>query len=409
MIRQIRFEFQKNFIKPSIVLAMLIFLLMDAFLIRSLHQKKSIFSLMPEFRSAYETLYGTYRGAITDEKIEDLLAVYRPIESVTKSGMAGTECDSNSLTYNSYSDELFLRWCFVDPIEYDYKYQHHAAKIVNNALENMELYQHVGNDYAYRQSERIAKLFSGRAITEFHYTEMYQYYLQYDFSVFFVLLICIYALVNVYVMEKESEMNLLLITTVNGNRREDISKIIASSLFVIGICFFFWIADFLFFGIFFGGFEGGSSPIYAVEYFENSPLELTLFQYSILSMALKTVGVLVFGLLVLLLSFFCKSALFPFVGSILMIGESLGLYAAKLPPLFDRITLWNPACLLVNRELFHGVNFVNWFGVPVLTCAVSIGAAIILLVLLNAMIIWRSGGIYRNNRKRRNAGGCDKI
>lgn len=394
MIRQIRFEFQKNFLKKSIVAALLVFLVIDAFQIRSLYHEKSVFSIAPEFKQVYETYYERYGGSITEEKITELLALYRPIQSVTGSGAASTDYAPDSIIYNSYSDELFLRWCFVEPMEYDYQYRQNAAEIVKSAAQNMEFYKSVGNEYAYHQNEQIARLFLGRAITELCYTEMYQFYLQYDFSIFFILLICMYALVNVFVMEKETEMHLLMMTCVNGNRKSVIAKVIASVLFIIGICFFFWIADFILFGIFFGGFRGGSSPVYAVEYFENSPLVLSLFQYGILSVTLKTIGILIFGLLVLLLSCLCKNALIPFVGGVMVIGCGLCAYSVETAPVFDIAALWNPVCLLVNRDLFRNVTFVNVCRTPVLTWLISLGAAVLEILILFAVIVKKARCTY---------------
>ena len=108
-------------------------------------------------------------------------------------------------------------------------------------------------------------MFSDRLIPELHYTEMYQHYLQYDFSVFLVLLLVIYGLVHVFVLEKETEMELLLQSTIYGKRKTAAAKLLASVIFMISV------------SLLFGSFDGGSCPIYAVEYFETSPLSVSLF------------------------------------------------------------------------------------------------------------------------------------
>lgn len=397
MIRQIYFEFKKNFMKPSIVAVILLFLFFDAFFIGSLYQEKSIICQLPINKKVYESFSEKYYGTITNEKVKELLSIYRPIKSEADSGIASTKYNPKSFTYNVYNDALFLRVYFVDPMEYAYKYKQNTEKIVKNAKDNMKFYYDHGNKYAYRQNALIAKLFSNRKVAELSYVEMYQYYLQHDVSIFFVLLICIYALVNVFVMEKETEMNLLLMTTEKGNQRTIGVKIASSVMFMIGISFIFWIADFLFFSIFFGGFSGAGSPIYAVEYFENSPLKMSLLQYRFLSMGLKTIGILVFGLLVLFLSCVCKRALIPFVGSVFIIGGCLYVYAKEITFLPDVLSLWNPICLLVNRRLFYNTEFINLGGMPVLKWCIALGTAILLGLLLAILIIKKSESTHIKN------------
>ena len=214
---------------------------------------------------------------------------------------------------------------------------------------------------------------------------MYQYYLQYDFSVFLVLLLVIYGLVNVFVLEKETEMELLLQTTVQGKRKSAAAKLLASVFFVISISLLFWLADFLLFGCLFRSFDGGNCPVYAIEYFEVSPLSMSLFSCALFAMGLKTMGMLVFGMAVLLLSRLCKNTLFPFVGSILLIGSCLLAYNADLP------SACNPVSLLVCRELFHWVDFIDLAGTPVPTWQFCLGTALLMLAVFSAVILGISG------------------
>ena len=310
MIRQIYFEFRKHFLRLPVCAVVIIFLLLDAFQISNVYQDKSIFSIVPEWQARYENLYPVYGGQITDKKIKELMTYYRPLKA-----------EGNLHPGSEYEEALMLQKCFVEPLQYAYEYRQDAAQISKRALENADFYQQMGNIYASRENQQIAGMFSGRWIPELHYTEMYQHYLQYDFSVFLVLLLVIYGLVNVFVLEKETEMELLLQTTIQGKRKSATAKLLASVLFVIIISILFWLADFLLFGCMFGSFDGGNCPIYAIEYFEASALSMSLFFYALGTMVLKTVGALIFGMIVLLLSRLCKNTLFPFVGSVFLIGS----------------------------------------------------------------------------------------
>ncbi len=386
MIRQIYFEFRKHFLRLPLCAAVILFLLLDAFQISGVYQGKSIFSIVPEWRARYESLYPVYGGPITEEKIRDLMAYYRPLKA-----------EGNLRPGSEYEEALMLQKCFVAPLQYAYEYRQNAARIAERALENADFYRQMGNIYDSRKNQQIAEMFSGRRIAELHYTEMYQHYLQYDFSVFLVLLLVIYGLVNVFVLEKETEMELLLQTTVQGKRKSAAAKLLASVLFVIGISLLFWLADFLLFGCLFGSFDGGSCPIYAIEYFETSPLSIPLFFCALGAMALKTVGALVFGMAVLLLSRLCKNALFPFVGSIFLIGSCLLAYNADLP------SVCNPVSLLVCRELFHRVDFVDLAGIPVQTWQLCLGTALLMLTVFSAAVL----GISRHSARRLPRGTTD--
>ena len=157
-----------------------------------------------------------------------------------------------------------------------------------------------------------------------------------------------------FVLEKETEMELLLQTTIQGKRKSAAAKLLASILFAISISLLFWFADFLLFGCLFGSFGGGNCPIYAIEYFETSPLSMPLFFFALFAMGLKTAGILVFGMAVLLLSRLCRNTLLPFVGSILLIGSCLLAYDADLP------SACNPVSLLICRSCSTGSILSIW-------------------------------------------------
>jgi len=372
MVRLIRFEYRKNFVKPSILIALLVFSLISAFKIYDVYSENSMFARgrsaeeAMQIKRLYWDFYKDFAGEITPDKIDGLLELYRPIEAKTADLTASTRTDDpNTYTGNVYTDYHFFRRCFVLPMEHDYMYQSYASKVASAAQENMSFYQSVGNTYEYRKNAAIAENFRGRQIPDFAFTEMYQYYLHYDFSSFLALLLCVYGLVGVFVSEKESEMDTLLLTTKYGGRKTIAAKLISSALFVISICTWFWLFDFLAFSTVFGSFEGASAPLYAVESFADAPLNLTLGQYALLSGALKTFGMLALGVSILLLSSLFKNALLPFA---LSLAGAFGLITWQgnfMGSGFLWAKVTNPFVLMVNRELFRKTEFVNLFGFPV--------------------------------------------
>ncbi|MBJ6362490.1 hypothetical protein ACFOQM_14590 [Paenibacillus sp. GCM10012307] len=143
-------------------------------------------------------------------------------------------------------------------MRYAYDYKGYAHQVVAAAQRNVVFYESVGNDGEARKNKAIAERFQGRSISTFTYTEMYKYYVQYDFSALLVLFICIFGLMSVFVLEKETEMDTLLLTTTSGGFRTIGAKLIASFLFVSGISWWFWFADFIAFSVLFGSWDSAS-------------------------------------------------------------------------------------------------------------------------------------------------------
>lgn len=384
MVRLIRFEYRKHFVKPSIIIALLVFSLISAFKIYGVYSENSLFARgrstgeSTQIKQLYWNFYEDFGGEITHDKIERLMAIYRPLETQTADKTASTRTDNpDTYTGNVYNDYHIFRRGFVLPMEYDYMYRNYANKVVSVAQDNMNFYQSVGNSYDYRKNAAIAESFRGRQIQEFAFTEMYQYYLHYDFSSFLVLLLCVYGLVGVFVSERETEMDSLLLTTKYGGSKTIAAKLLSSVLFVIGVCTWFWLFDFLVFAAMFGSFEGASSPLYAIKNFADTSLNLTLGQYALLSGVVKTVGMLVLGTGILLLSSLFRNALLPFAFSLAGAFGLIYWQGVFMGSGYIERKVLNPFLLMINRELFRKTEFVNLFGFPVPSYIMAILVAVL--------------------------------
>lgn len=412
MVKLTGFEYRKHFAKPSVLIALLVFSLISIGKIYNIYTENSLFARgcdtqqSMQVKQLYWEFYSDFSGEITTDKIENLLAIYRPIEAKVADLTASTRNDDpNTYTGNIYTDYHFFRLCFVLPMQQDYLYQSYANKVVLAAKQNIGFYSAVNNQYESRKNTMIAECFSGRRVENFAFTEMYQYYLNYDFSSFLVLLLCIYGLVGVFVSEKQTEMDALLLTTKYGGTKTVVAKLLSSGLFVAGICIWFWMLDFFAFSAAFGSFKGALAPLYAVKNFADTPLNLSLGQYALLSGTVKTVGLLVLGAAVLLLSNLFKNVLFPFAISllgafVLIFGQAAFMGSGHL---WAKVT--NPFVLMVNRALFRKAEFVNLLGLPVPSYLAAMLAAMLwagtLMALLAATM--RKSELTRK-RGRLNAG-----
>lgn len=417
MIELIKYELKKHFIKLPIVSILIIFGFINIYKINGVFQDKGLFSTkyLHEYKDEYWASFQDFGGEITDEKIKKLMEIYNKTLKKISDRTLNTGYDENSYTYNAYSDEIFFRWFFIDEMKYDYFYKSYANSIITNAYSNVEFYNSINNTYKVRENSEIINLFRGREVTHFNYTEKYLHYLQYDFSTLLILLLCIYAVSRVFIYEKEIEMDKLLITTQKGYQTVT-AKITASFLFIIVVTILFGILDYISFSVFFDNFGSKNSPLYSLANFKNTRLNIGLFTFSMLSLLVKTFGILIMSTFFLLCSCIFSKILYCYLSCfIAMIGLIL-LQDTKtnfIMGLYGRMI--NPMSLIKNRELFYEVSFVNILNYPfykdVVIMIIGLGWIILLISLIyvfstkNVLVKdnwWRNKYATSNNRVKKN-------
>ncbi|MBD3919004.1 ABC transporter permease [Paenibacillus sp. PR3] len=400
MVRLVCFEWRKHFLKRSIIIAMLLFSVLNIAKVYSIHEESSLLA-NPGWKDLYWKEWADFGGAITNKRIEKLMNIYLPLEQLTADHTASTKYRTpDTYLSNVYEDWNFFRLNYVDPMKYAYDYKAYAQGVVSAAKENIAFYESVDNSYERNKNAVIAKLFEGRSITSFAYTEMYQYYVQYDFSGLLVLLICLYGLMSVFLHEKVTEMDILLLTSKAGGKATIWAKLIASALFVSSVSFWFWVVDFVSFSIIFDSWDAASSPLFMLVDFIHAALNVSLWQYAILSALIKTAGILVFALAFLFMSILFRNALIPFI---------ISLFISFISIYFEEVTMgsgriWikviNPFVLLFNRELFRKIEFVSLVGFPLpsyiaaLLLATAWGALLLggILIVVRKNTLWKGGG-----------------
>lgn len=406
MVKLIGFEYRKHFLKMSMIATVLLFSVLNVAKIYSVHDGSSLLSKNfsgPLWKGLYWDMYEGFGGTITDEKIGKLMDIYRPLENQTADRTASTANNNpNTYTGNVYEDFHFFQWCYVNPMKYAYDYKAYAYGVVAAAKDNMDFYESIGNPYEYRKNAAIAELFQARSITSFSYTEMYQYYVQYDFSAFLALLICLYGLMSVFLSEKETEMDTLLLTTKAGGVKTVWAKLISSALFVCSVCFWFWMVDFVAFSVIFGSWDAASSPLYVLEDFIHASLNVNLGQYAALSALVKTAGMLVFALAFLLISCLFRNALIPFIISLFTSFGCIYLEEAYMGSGRILLKIINPFVLIVNRELFRKAEFVPLMGYPLPSyiAALLFAAAWGTIFLCGLAICVRKNALRKGGGKR---------
>ncbi len=375
MPRLIYYEGRKHFFTPVMLVLFLLFSVINGLKIYSVYQQSSVFSSQnqPEFKEAYALFYPTVSGEITFEKVRDLCAIYNPIKNVADQRMASTDKDDSSYTYNVYSDELFFRWCFLNELEYDYNYKAYAKNIVSKASANISFYEAVKNEYGANENYEIASAFYQREVSNFYNTECYQYLFYYDFSSLLIILLVIYGCSSVFVKEQETQMNMIIGTCTNGSVKTFLSKWIATGLFLMVLCILFSLEDYAFFAALFQNLDARGEPLYALEGFKNTILNLTIDQSFLLFAGTRFLGMLVLAAFFVLLSAAIKRMLPVFIVSFGLVAGAIILQSK----IVNGMRLFNPISLVSSRTIYLNAEFINVAGYPVRIYYVSVVAAVI--------------------------------
>lgn len=393
--RLVGYELRKFFLSPWMLIFIAILLLMNGWKLNSEYSEKT--DEMNTYLQVYEDFYDRWSGEITIEKATELLTIYSPLAEKDQTDGLSNQYDENAYTYSERTDERFFDTLFLTEIQYDYLYRNEAIRIVENATELTEIYAKVGNPYEVKKNEAVISLFQGRTISQFADTHWVETWLNHDYSAMLVLLLCLFGLCPVFVTERETEMYMLQRTAKKGGGDTVAAKLIASTLFVVAVSAVFFAEDILVLLALSGHREALSSPVYAIRYLESTPLNITIGQFQIWTVAVKTLGILGCSCVILLIS-----CLFQQVLTTAIAGFG-GILALTVLQEFSRIRYglkwFNPMELVISRELVTQTEFVNLAGQPVLLhIFVIVGILLTMLILSCGILRFQPGHTERRRQ-----------
>ncbi len=390
--RLLGFEWKKNFLSPWILLFLAALLVTNGWKLQSEYENKT--AEFTAFDEVYEAFYSKWSGTITAENIQELMAIFGPLEEKAESMSFDFGEGSGTYTYSEYGDYRFFFSQFANEMEYDYLYVNEAIGITQKAIELTEFYRDVGNAYKAAESEAYAKTFYNRVISQFADTRYLEVWLNHDYSSMLVLLLCLFGLCTVFVTERETQMYMLQRTAKLGGRTTVAAKLIASTLFVFGVCVLFYGEDFLVLQLLSDHWDALSSPVYAIRYLKATPLTMTVGQFVIWASAVKTLGILGCSFLILLASCLFKQVLTAFASAI---GGIMGMIILQE---FCRTRVWlkwfNPMELTMIREIVTDTAFVNVLGWPIrLHTFAIVGVLLTMVILLLGILRFHPGRMER--------------
>ena len=382
MIALIRFELRKSLGRRIIPVMLLLLLTLNAVNILRHH---NIFQSDSMARGRYE-LYCTLRGEMTAEKRKTVAENYRAAQVILSGGRYDTAYDPARYYCGfAYGDanlwrEVQEEYDRIDAYGAEMQALADAAAAANETSALSGFYR--------RQNAQIAAAYSGRALHAFSRLEGIAALSEYRFSAVLQILMLILIGGNLFVTERENGMAELLCTARCGGRKTAAAKLIALLFSAAALCMLFSAADFALFAYFYR-IDGLAQPVYAIAEFANTPLTCTVWQYLLLTGAMKLLGLCALSAAFAAISAAMRSAVPVFFSAVLLTAAMMLCYTFWNTGAGGLLNRFNPLRLLLAD--FSAYAVCNIAGYPVSVPMFSVCAGIMWLAL-NSVICLTAGG-----------------
>lgn len=270
-------------------------------------------------KTGYDKIYEQIKGPITEETVSFITSEYQRLDGLTADGTYSREPQEGTYSGYIFGDYYLLHSYFYPHMEYSVKYSADMEEVLTQAKENVTFYQESGNTAGMVENAYILHHYTGRAIPEFYLYDGWEALLFYDFSDLLILLLLILAVAPTFTREKENGMTLILSSCKRGEWPLLFSKCGAGVIFAWILTALFALLNLLVFGLL-CGFEGWSSPLYAIGSYQYTPFSGSILLFYGVICGLKAIGFSVIALLLILLSACFQKSLYP-----CLIGLGLGV------------------------------------------------------------------------------------
>lgn len=366
---------------------LVIFLLVDVYKINEMHKQENTVI------DGHETIYHIVKGEITSDKIDFIVQHYKNYSKLVNEGNYSKEGEQKG-TYTGYIfgdfyefKDLFDEWKAI------YNYPTEMNDICNFAKHNIHFFQKMNHSYEVSKNQKILTSYRDRRIDNYYNMEGTKKYLEYDFSSLLMFLMILAGVSGILMQEKQNKMFFLIETSDMGITKNIIAKLISVVFYTLFVVILFSIADMLFFRIIYG-MEGLLEPLYSIKEYRNTPLNLSVIQYMILSAFMKYTALLFFGVIVFLLSFI-------FMDSVKTMAGSLLIFCVCVYLCIHSKVFINPVALFVNYNLIKEFSVINLFGIPVYYFQVILTALLSISIVISIGICIMSPHIKMSVKSQR--------
>lgn len=384
----LRYELKKLFTKRFLFIVILILLVANAFNIYNTYDRYHK-NYNKEFSQAQWQIYKLVEGKLTQDKINKLVDYKNSLSSETKA-------DKPIEYYINKDGDLAITEETLMKIKNAYQYSSSINELLQINDVQKSVLQEINNDYLLKEALLIENTYSKRTIDSFYNTEAYGTYFSYDFSSFLILMIIFFSTASLFSGEKETGMLSVIRSSKNGRIKLSLAKQWAVTINTVFISLVFFLCDFLMF-LFCLRPRGMFSPLYAISSFEYSPLNISIFEFLLLTYTIKIFGFVIFSLISAVLSSVFDKSYMVFVADFAFLILLMFISAFKTG-LLEYINLINPINLLTNRNMFAKFNVINIFGEPVFKFVVVIVCAVFFAITLSVVTCLLNN---ENSRRRR--------
>lgn len=302
-------------------------------------------------------IYGDYKGEITDEKIQQIVAYKNEMESIVNSPEFDypTTPDDRYYTGFAYGDKDI-----ADNVINEMKY---AREYINNIILLREKTQSAisfyeeKNDYKVREAQQIEILYGNRHIDVYGNYWAYSLYLDYEFSTFIVMIMVLFVFAPSFSKQKAIGDD-KIIRSCGKAKSVFWAKHLCMYTFCAAATLITALADILSFGCRYG-LEFVEQPIYAIHSFTYAPLDISIFTAVLFAALMRFLLAVFIGEIVLLISSTQKNVGISYAVSFCAIGGLIYLHGS-LPSHFSPFTMISMSNFLTEAR------FVNVLGLPVL-------------------------------------------
>ena len=376
------YELKKSVFKRSVFIIIIVFSIINIYKINELNNNRTFINQngVHSILKAYnDKIYPKIKGKMTQESIDFIKSETARLEGLVGQRSYNTdEEDPSTYTGHVCGDYNLFKYTVSEQFVYAYTYPNTIRQTYEKALNNIEFYKQVGNNFEVRKNTQIKTLFFGREILEFRNTQNAIHIFDYRFSSLMIMLLLVFVLSSTF-SEEKANGTIRLIKSTGQLKSVFHAKQRMSVVFVFFITAWFTIIDTISFGIIYN-IDGWLNPIYSVMSYQYSPVNSSILGAVFISFAMKFCFFLLFSQAILFLSSLFKN-----------IGLSFALSFVILLCLIlmsDINTLGNPTTLLKPNLYFSAFSYVNvlGFAMPILPFSIFLSLFIALIIYLCNLI-----------------------
>lgn len=313
-----------------------------------------------------------YMGDITAEKLEKL----QNHSSIALAISEGKTQESIDFYFPlAYTDMVYSKE-IIDEMQRLYTYSDSIIKPLLDKNSEIKLQAETyGDTYGIRTANLIEKIYSQRDISEYYRINEFENLMTYHLSALFVLLLSVYCASNLFAGEKETQMLSLIKCSPKGKNNLFWAKLLSLAAFCVAVGVIFFITDLLTFWVCRRP-SGFLLPIYALESFTYTPLNISIISFFVLISFLKIFGAFIVGVAAILFSVFFSKSYQAFVAGFLSVIALMGINLFT-DGFFGIIRYFNPVTMFISVRLFETLRLENLLGYPVYMYALSLVGTLI--------------------------------